>query len=51
MTSPFPERLQTDGRVKRRREAMKQSQIIKRPVRRDLPAIDTRTPSGRPLPF
>lgn len=30
---------------------MKQLQIVKRPHRRELPVIDTRTPSGRPLPF
>lgn len=30
---------------------MKQIQIVKRSPRRDVPAIDTRTPSGRALPF
>lgn len=30
---------------------MKQVQIVRRPVRRELPVIDPRTPSGRPLPF
>ena len=30
---------------------MKQVQIVKRPPHRPLPTIDTRTPSGRQLPF
>jgi hypothetical protein len=30
---------------------MKQLQTAKRPTRRDQPDIDTRTPSGRVLPF
>jgi len=30
---------------------MRQLQIVKRLPRRPLPTIDTRTPSGRPLPF
>jgi hypothetical protein len=31
--------------------AVKQVQIIKRSPRRPLPTVDTRTPSGRRLPF
>ena len=30
---------------------MKQIQITKTSRKRDLPAIDLRTPSGRPLPY
>lgn len=30
---------------------MKQVQIVKQTTRRPLPTIDTRTPSGRRLPF
>jgi len=30
---------------------MKQVQIVRRPTRRDTVAIDTRTPSGRQLPY
>jgi len=30
---------------------MKQLQIVRRPKRRDVYVPDTRTPSGRPLPY
>jgi hypothetical protein len=32
-------------------ETVRQVQIVKRSPRRPLPTIDTRTPSGRSLPF
>ena len=30
---------------------MKQIQVVRAPRRKDLPVIDRRTPSGRPLPY